>query len=140
MFEEIEQLVPQRAPFLFVDGFWGEDLVGRGHAYYRVKPGCVLLRGGATLSVGGLLEHMAQSVAAYSGYRAAQQSRGEGGGVKFLAAADALSVKCLPSVGDRLDSIVESLGSLGSLHLFRVTTFRGGRPLASVRLKVADAV
>ncbi len=138
MFETIESLLPQRSPFRFVDGFLGVDLQGLGHAYYRVCADCVLLQNGR-LTVGGLLEHMAQSVAVFSGYGALEESiEPSGAGVKYLAGADGFSIRRHPCVGERLDTRVQPMGSLGPIHQFAVTTYSYGDLVASVRLKVAD--
>src|SRR5215213_1809956 len=94
--EDIVSLIPQRPPFVMID-----QLVYRDEQTTRsrllVREGNVLVENGI-FSAAGLVEHMAQTVAAGAGYKAVQEAKAVQTG--YIAAVKNLEISTLPQVGD----------------------------------------
>lgn len=63
----IEQLIPQRPPFVLVDRLIHYEALAATTEFF-VGPNCILLNG-TRLSEAGLVENIAQTCACYIGYR-----------------------------------------------------------------------
>lgn len=132
---KIDALIPHRAPFMLVSGFLGIDGAGRGHSYYHIPHEGILMEEG-TLTPGGLVEHMAQSVAAYSGYMTWLQGIPYTPRILLLAGVDNLVMHRTLRAGERIDTLVHCVASLDDLSLFEVQSAVWGAQVGSCRIKV----
>jgi predicted hotdog family 3-hydroxylacyl-ACP dehydratase len=95
---DITRLVPQRAPFIMVDELlYADDTIARSR--FRVGADNVMVDQGR-FTPGGLLENIAQTVAAGAGYVAFLENRAVGPG--HIVAVSRFAVGSLPGVGDEL--------------------------------------
>jgi len=98
MVDNILSLLPHRPPFVMVDELLFAD--GKSsRTSYRVSPDNLFVEDGKW-NEAGLLENMAQTVAAGAGYMA--QLSNEAVQVGFIGGVKNFVVKSLPSVGDEL--------------------------------------
>lgn len=130
--QTILQLIPQRAPFVEVDEFYGVEGVC-AQCGLTVREDNLLLDGDR-LSEAGVLEHMAQSAAARAGYLAV--SCGEEVRLGFIGAVNNASFARLPRIGERLTTTVEVLETVMDIALIAVTSCVGDEPVAECRMKI----
>ena len=139
--EDIERLIPQRHPFMMVDGF--EPLVDAG-ADASVSPSSAtttlaiarnnyFIVPGGELSESGIIEHQAQSVSALAGYNAKESDSppvGIIGEVKHF--------ECLrrPKIGEHLMTTVQMGMTFGNVTMAKFETAIDGETVARINLKV----
>jgi predicted hotdog family 3-hydroxylacyl-ACP dehydratase len=114
MVDNILSLLPHRPPFVMVDELLFAD--GKSaRTSYRVSSDNLFVENGKW-NEAGLLENMAQTVAAGAGYIA--KSRNEAVQVGFIGGVKNFVVGILPSVGDEL--ITETVVTDGVFNMVRV--------------------
>ena len=130
--KDIERLIPQRPPFMMVDGFepLSDDSATAALSVDRNNY-FVILDG--ELSESGIIEHQAQSVSAMAGYKAAGSDSppvGIIGEVKHF--------ECLrrPRVGERLVTTVQMGMTFGNVTMARCETAVDGETVARINIKV----
>jgi predicted hotdog family 3-hydroxylacyl-ACP dehydratase len=95
---DITQLIPQREPFVMVDELlFADDSFARSR--FVVKPGNPLVDGGR-LTSGGLLENIAQTVAAGAGYTALKENQPVSPG--HIVSVNRFVIGRLPALDDEL--------------------------------------
>jgi predicted hotdog family 3-hydroxylacyl-ACP dehydratase len=95
---DITHLLPQRAPFVMLDELlFADDTTARTR--FRVSPDNPLVDRGR-FTEGGLLENIAQTVAAGAGYRALKEGRSVAPG--HIVSVSRFTIVDLPRVGDEL--------------------------------------
>lgn len=130
--KDIERLIPQRPPFMMVDGF--EPLTDdSATAALSVDRNNYFVILGDELSESGIIEHQAQSVSAMAGYKAAGSDSppvGIIGEVKHF--------ECLrrPRVGERLVTTVQMGMTFGNVTMARCETAVDGETVARINIKV----
>ena len=114
MVDNILSLLPHRPPFVMVDELlFADDRSAR--TSYRVSSNNLFVEDGKW-NEAGLLENMAQTVAAGAGYMA--KSRNEPVQVGFIGGVKNFGVKELPSVGEHL--ITETVVTDDVFNMVRV--------------------
>ena len=109
------------------------DLVVLSDNIFEVPSDCVLAAGGV-LREGGITEFMAQSCAAFVGYRDFLAGRSEPS-VGVLGALSRMKIGFLPPVGSKLSCRVETVGDFGGMQMFYAKVHMdGGRLVAEGRL------
>ncbi|MEZ7874527.1 MAG: hydroxymyristoyl-ACP dehydratase [Bacteroidales bacterium] len=130
--DQIVELIPQRAPFVFVDAFYGEsDSLFQtgftpGEVDYFVVEGF--------LTEPGVIEHMAQSAAASSGW--SYRERGEKIPVGFIGAVADFELTCLPVSGVEIRTTIRFSGEFGGISLVEAESFQNGESFAKGKLKI----
>jgi predicted hotdog family 3-hydroxylacyl-ACP dehydratase len=114
--ENLDVLIPQKAPFVFVDALVYTDDV-KTRSCFKVKAGHLLMEGDC-LSAAGMVENIAQTAAARVGYIAAKMN--EKTPVGFIGAVKNLEVFSLPVAGDLLETEITIAN-----HIFDVTIITG---------------
>jgi len=146
--EEIFKLIPQRAPFVFVDCYYGEVdgayVTGftpvAGTLFTEPVEGvCCALRGAkeelsVCLTEPGVIENMAQSAAVVKGYQFV--SRGESIPVGFIGAVSKFEITEFPVAGEEIRTHIRNLGEFGDISLIEAVLFCGQRRAASAELKI----
>lgn len=130
---QITRLLPQRAPMIEVDEFYGIDASGVAVAALEIRADNILCEGDC-LSTEGVAEHMAQSAAARAGYLSL--SRGEEIKLGFIGAVSGLSVSRLPRVGEVVTTSVEVLENVMNIALISVVSRIGDEVAATCRMKI----
>ena len=131
--DAVMEILPQRAPIVMVDTLYsaGDDWAETG---LLISPDNMFVQDGK-MQTAGLVEHAAQSAAAFAGWR----SRGLGlpPAIGFIGEVKQFSAECLPETGTRLLTRAEVVASAGGITLFSVRTRTfAGKPVASGRLKI----
>jgi predicted hotdog family 3-hydroxylacyl-ACP dehydratase len=98
MVEDILALIPHRPPFVMIGKLLFADGLST-RTSYRVSPDNLFVAKGKW-NEAGLLENIAQTVAAGAGYMA--KKRNEAAQVGFIGAVKNFTVVALPCVGDEL--------------------------------------
>ena len=125
-------LIPQRPPFVLIDALVSADDTSCATAF-RISGDHVLCDDGR-LNHSGLLENMAQTAAAMSGYMARQ--KGDKQDIGFIGDIRDFTCTHLPSQGDEIITYVDV-----ETEIFEVTIVIGrvllaDREIASCRMKI----
>jgi len=132
MVDTILSILPHRPPFVMVDELLFADAVS-ARTSYRVSPDNLFVEDGKW-NEAGLLENMAQTVAAGAGYMA--KSRNEPVRVGFIGGVKNFVVEDLPAVGEEL--ITETLITDAVFNMFRAEGMISskGKLIASCELNI----
>lgn len=129
---DIKDLIPQRAPMLEVDSLTASTeadastrLAVRQDNFFTDQD---------SLQEPGLIEHMAQSAAAFAG--AATFLRGEAPHLGFIGEIKKCQIHALPRVGDTIDTHVELVSEAAGVSLVNITSRVGDKPVADCRMKI----
>ncbi len=130
--KQLYDLIPQRPPIVMVDALYsaGDSEAETG---LRIGEDNMFVAEGR-LREPGLIEHIAQSAAAYAGCSALS------GGLKprigYIAEIRKFRVCRLPRTGELLRTRIRILGEAGGLSLLSAETSSGGEILASCQMKI----
>ncbi|MDE3247988.1 MAG: 3-hydroxyacyl-ACP dehydratase [Bacteroidota bacterium] len=130
--EEIIQLIPQRPPFVMIDGLLHSDeTTTRSQLAIRVDN---IFVADGWLTAPGLLENIAQTAAARAGYEAKQQ----GGPVRigYIGAVKNFSVEALPALGTSIETEVAVVSQVFDVSVVKGTVRQEGKLLAACEMKI----
>ncbi len=130
--EDTLSLIPQRPPFVMIDKlmYSDENLI---RSCFQVKEDNVLIENGRLLEA-GLVENIAQTVAAGAGYVSKMENRPVS--IGYIGSVNNLQVYSLPQINDELETEVTVVN-----HVFNVTLITGaircnGELLAQCEMKI----
>ena len=129
----IEDLIPQRAPMIFVDAFDGIDDAEVSHTRLTVRADQLFVENGR-LTECGLIEHMAQSAAARDGWSCRKAGREVP--VGFIGAVSHFTAFRLPPAGAHLATSLRIVQQVGPVSLAEATVETAEGPVAEGRLKI----
>ncbi|HXB10170.1 MAG TPA: hypothetical protein VNW04_23765 [Puia sp.] len=129
---DILELLPHRPPFIMIGDLLFADNCQTRTAYTLSADN--LLVENAKWSEAGLLENMAQTVAAGAGYRAKQAGLPVQTG--YIAAVKNFEVTHLPQVGQRLVTETILKESIASMIVVEATVWRDDRLIARCELNI----
>ena len=132
--KEILRLIPQRAPFVMVDGF---DMVDDKSARSTLTIGrdnYFLLPDG-TMSESGLVEHIAQSASALAGCIALRQGAASAP-VGLIGEVRHFTCHRRPCCGERVDTTVTYTLTLANVTLATGTCLIDGDTIATMQFKI----
>lgn len=130
---EISDYIPQRAPVVMVDAFYGIDGEGCARSGLTVAADNLFVADGV-LDECGIIEHIAQSAALRAGYEG--RSRGEKVRLGYIGAVNDLKVHFLPPVGGRLITETVIGQTIMNVTLLSARTECDGKPVAGCRMKI----
>lgn len=130
--EEILELIPQRPPFVFVDSYYGE-VEGVHHTGFTPDDSVIFAEDGK-LHEQGLIEHIAQSAAATTGY--SFRSKGEEVPVGFIGAVAGFELLKLPVTGVEIRTTIRFAGEFGGISLVEAQSSQSGELIAKTQLKI----
>lgn len=129
---DILPYIPQRPPFVMVS-----ELLHADSEVYRtsfeIKEDNIMVKDGA-LTAGGLVENMAQTAAAGTGYHMQQQ--GKKTPVGYIGALKNLKVDALPQVGDVIISEIVTVHQIFNAHVAKGKVMRGDEVIATCEFKI----
>lgn len=130
---DIRELIPHREPILMVDRLVN---VGRNSAetIYRVKSDHFLLED-ETLGEVALIEHIAQSAAAFAGYKAKKAGETHPS-VGYIGEIKNFHYDRCPYIGEVLRTNVIFELEIGNLSVVNGVTCVDGRKIAEAQLKI----
>jgi predicted hotdog family 3-hydroxylacyl-ACP dehydratase len=100
---------------------------------FKIKDGHLFVQNGF-FTAPGLVENMAQTVAAGAGYNAHQQGRLPS--VGYIGALKNLKIGTLPKVGDTIQTQVEFLHYIANVHVVQATVFNNDEEIAGCEMKI----
>ncbi|MBP6365247.1 hypothetical protein SDC9_25777 [bioreactor metagenome] len=130
--EQMVELIPQRTPFVFVDAFYGENNTLFQSGFTPDEGDYFVVDG--YLTEPGVIEHMAQSAAASSGW--SYRERGEKIPVGFIGAVADFELKYLPVCGAEIRTNIRFSGEFGGISLVEAESFQNGETFAKGKLKI----
>lgn len=141
--EDIKLLIPQREPFIMVDEFEECDDNSAGTAL-SVCPDNYFILPDGTMAETGLIEHLAQSCSALSGYKALMQASPAGEDLEkappppvgLIGEVKQFECHRRPRLGEKLKSTVTFGFSFGNVTLATGQTFVNDELIADIQLKI----
>ena len=133
--ELVEELLPQKAPFTMVDKLFSykENEIVAG---LTVTESNIFTENGK-FAESGIIEHMAQSVALYTGY--GYYLKDEAAPVGYIGSIKDAQIFRLPAVGDELVSEVTVLQEFMGITLVKIITKVMGEVIATSQMKTVLA-
>ena len=128
----IERLLPQRPPFVLVDGI-KEHETAVTKAHFLIPKDHILIEHGK-LSAYGLLENMAQAAALRSGYESLE--KGENPKTGFIGTITNAIVHALPEAGTEVITTVHQTNQILNFILIECTAKSGDLVLAECAMKI----
>jgi 3-hydroxyacyl-[acyl-carrier-protein] dehydratase len=131
----LEQLIPQKRPFVMVDKLldFSENYIAAG---LEVQEDNIFLKDNY-FQESGLIEHMAQSVALYTGYQ--YYLKNEKAPTGYIGSVKNAEILQLPKTGDELVTKVNVLQEFGGVTLVDISTFLNEKLLAISQMKTVIA-
>ena len=130
--EELYKLIPQRNPIVMVDTFFGANDEG-AETGLHVQSGNLFCEEGF-LREPGMIEHVAQSAAAFAGY--APYLKGESPKLGFIGEVKKFKIIRLPKVGELLHTTLRVLGEAAGVTLISAETKVDEEVLATCQMKI----
>lgn len=130
--ENILNLVPQRAPFLMVDGVLNSD-EKKTTTYFLIKEDNILVKDGK-FSEAGLIENIAQTAAARAGVTAMQENKPVA--IGYIAAVQNLEIITLPETNNTIHTEITAENEIMNVLLISGKTSCNGKLLATCNMKI----
>ena len=133
---DILDLIPQRPPIFMVDGFSCED-EQNCHSTLTISGDNIFLEENGRLAEEGILEHIAQTAAAYVGLMRKQAgeevNRGYIGDIKRCTVSGQM-----PTAGATLVTHLTIMSQVGNITLVSAETAVDGQTVLTCRMKLAN--
>ncbi len=134
--DEILEFIPQRAPIVMVDEFFGVDVDGvLSESGLRVSEDNLFYDAEMdSLSDCGVIEHIAQSAALRMGY--IYRSNGKDVPLGFIGSVNKLKIFELPRVGERIRTQIRVEQEVMNITLISAESRVADRMVAECRMKI----
>jgi predicted hotdog family 3-hydroxylacyl-ACP dehydratase len=131
----IPKLIPQAFPMIMVDDLlaYSNELIT---AALTVKAENIFSQAGR-LTAPGVIEHMAQTIALYTGYQ--YFLRNEPAPTGYIGAIKSVEISELPLIGETLKTTVTVLHEIMGVTLVKVSTLCNGKEIATSEMKTVIA-
>lgn len=133
MSNSILQYIPQRAPFVMVDTLLLADDTNTITSF-TIPESNPMVEEEGYFTASGLVENMAQSAAAGTGYKAHQS--GQPTPIGFIGALKNLTVKRLPKVNDTLTTTIHFGMQVMNAQIIQASIAESGTEIATCELKI----
>jgi predicted hotdog family 3-hydroxylacyl-ACP dehydratase len=133
--EAVENLLPQKFPFVMVDKMFSFDETSLV-AGLKIQSENIFTENGIFLEA-GLIEHMAQSVALHTGY--AFFLKQEKAPTGYIGSIKQIDIKKLPSVNDEIQSTITIIQEFAGITLVDIVTTLNNEEIASGQMKTVLA-
>lgn len=133
--EHIIDLIPQRSPMVMIGGLLAYTVDTVVVDFEIMDDNLFVVSG--RLQESGLLEHMAQSVAAHTGY--GYYIRKEKAPTGYIGSIQKADINILPLVGQILTTKVELIQEFMGVTLVNIETYIGEEYVASAQMKTVIA-
>jgi 3-hydroxyacyl-[acyl-carrier-protein] dehydratase len=130
--DQILPFIPQRPPFVMIDKLVSVD-EGNTTTEFTVREGHLFVEDGV-FTEPGLIENMAQTAAAGTGYSARQANKPAP--VGFIGALKGLKVTGLPKLGETITTTISFVHQVMNAHIVQGVVRVGDREIASCELKI----
>lgn len=132
--DDITTYIPQRAPFVMVDAVLQAD-AKVAKTSFEIREGHLFVVNGL-FTEPGLVENMAQTAAAGTGYR--YQQKGETVPVGFIAAIKNLKIYNLPKTADVLHTTITIVHTVMNVHVVEAAVYVDDEKMASCEMKIFE--
>lgn len=129
---ELFQLIPQRAPIVMVDTLWSADDFG-AETGLSITADNIFCQDNF-LREPGIIEHIAQSAAAFAGYK--PYTQGEEPKLGFIGEVKKCKITVLPQVGETLRTNLRVVGEAAGVTLIAAEVFSGESSIATCQMKI----
>lgn len=129
---ELFKLIPQRAPIVMVDTFWSADDTG-AETGLSIEADNIFCRDNY-LREPGIIEHIAQSAAAFAGYK--PYTQGENPKLGFIGEVKKCKISRLPQVGETLRTSLRIVGEAAGVTLIAAEVFSADSSIATCQMKI----
>ena len=129
---EVFPFIPQRPPFVMIDKVVSADET-TSVTSFAIRQDHLFVEDGV-FTEPGLIENMAQTAAAGTGYKAQQDNRPAP--VGYIGAIKGLQVKELPGVGETITTKITFQHQVMNAHIVQGVVSIGDREIASCELKI----
>ena len=133
--EAVENLIPQKFPFVMVDRMFSYSDTGLLSGL-KIQESNIFLEENIFLEA-GLIEHMAQSVALHTGYQFFLKN--ETAPTGYIGSIKDIQIKKLPKINDTIQSNVTILQEFAGITLVDIVTFLNDEEIASGQMKTVLA-
>lgn len=130
--EEILALIPQRAPIVMVDLLQNMN-DSSAETGLLIKEDNIFVKD-ELLQEGGIIEHIAQSAAAFAGWRDSRE--GSTPKLGYIGEIKKMRLHQAPHIGNRLETQLEILGEAGGITLLSAITQVKGEIVAEGMMKI----
>ena len=130
--ENIYELIPQRPPITMVDILWEADAEGATTGL-TIKADNIFVSEGQFREP-GLIEHIAQSAAAFAGYET--YSNGLPPRIGYIGEIKKCRIYFFPQVGQQLKTHIRLSGQAGEVSLIEAQTECEGRKAVECQMKI----
>lgn len=130
--DDILKLIPQRDPIVMVDKF-GDFEEGGASTALTIESSNIFCQDGH-LREPGLIEHIAQSAAAFAGFGTFQENRPPKLG--YIGEIKRCHIYELPAVGEKLNTKLMVVAQAGGVTLLHAETHAGGKRVAECQMKI----
>lgn len=133
--EQVESLIPQKAPFVMVDKLFSfkENEISAG----LLIPADNIFTENGHFAESGIIEHMAQTVALYTGYQF--YLKNEPAPTGYIGSIKEVKIISLPLVGDELVTEANVLQEFMGITLVNIVTKCNGIEIATGQMKTVLA-
>ncbi|CAC9973640.1 hypothetical protein [Flavobacterium panici] len=133
--ETVENLLPQKFPFVMVDAMhsYTETSLVSG---LTIQQDNIFVKNDIFLEA-GLIEHMAQSVALHTGYQFFL--RNETAPTGYIGSIKEIEIKKLPKLNDNIQSEVTILQEFAGITLVKIVTILNNEEIANGQMKTVLA-
>lgn len=133
--EAVENLLPQKFPFVMVDRMFSYSETGLISGL-KIQESNIFLEENSFLEA-GLIEHMAQSVALHTGYQFFLKN--ETAPTGYIGSIKDIQIKKLPKTNETIQSNVTILQEFAGVTLVDIVTFLNDEEIASGQMKTVLA-
>lgn len=135
--EEIKQLIPQREPIMMIDTFFGAT-EKTGKSALTILADNVFCEDGQLREM-GMIEHIAQTSAAYNGVKN-KQNNGEDSKPKlgYIGEIKKCQITRLPKVGEQIVTEVVVTAEVMNVTLMEATSKIGDETVATCQIKLFE--
>ena len=130
--EELYKLIPQRKPIVMIDTFFCADEES-AETGLHIQSDNFFCKGGF-LREPGMIEHVAQSAAAFAGY--APYIKGESPKLGFIGEVKKFKIFRLPKIGEFLHTCLRVMGEAAGVTLISAVTKSDEEVLATCQMKI----
>ncbi|HRO42149.1 MAG TPA: 3-hydroxyacyl-ACP dehydratase [Flavipsychrobacter sp.] len=130
--DQVLPFIPQRPPFVMIDKVERAD-ENVSVTSFTICEGHLFVENGV-FTEPGLIENIAQTAAAGTGYKAQQENMPAP--VGFIGALKGLQIKELPKVGETITTTISFLHQIMNAHIVQGIVRVEGREIASCELKI----
>ena len=130
--DDIAKLIPQRPPIVMVSHFFGATET-EAETGLEISAGNIFCKNNK-LTEPGLIEHIAQSAAAFAGYNALQS--GEKVVLGFIGEIKKLTINSLPAVGSMIETRIAIIQEVMNVLLMSARSTVDGQTVAECSIKL----